>query len=165
MRQKSYGAGVGAVLRLGPDELVEARDAGGLGNRHRRGFVEGVTNPEPAAVDAEEFHDVRRDLTEEVAWVGVLPSPDAVRDPTPVGVDQAPQQQTWMFVDDLALPVLEDDPAFVLRAGPVLREDLRKQNREAVHLDHVPLSKTLNAPFVRSKDGGDRAASLFDDPG
>ncbi len=78
---------------------------------------------------AEQGADVRRQVREEVARIGVFRDAparqlrlEAVRRPAAVGVDQAADEVARISVDDLLLPVLERDLALVLAATAVLRE-------------------------------------------
>src|SRR5438093_7114369 len=81
------------------------------------------SHTEPPARFGKDLADVRRSLAEEIPRVD--PPVDAVEDATTVGVDQAAKKHLRFVVDDPLLPRGENDAAFVLPAGPVLREEAR----------------------------------------
>lgn len=130
----------------------------------------------PGPLDAERVEgvgvqaaDVGRDVGEEVPGIFVaLEYPaDAplgpIGDAAAVGVDEAPDERPGVSVDDRLLPRIESDPAIVLFAGAVLREEAGPVSAVA---DHGRVSDGLDpVGLAAGIDGLDRGSARIDEAG
>src|SRR5215211_1455322 len=94
-----------------PDELVEERHAAAVGDRDVARIGPGPADAEQVAVMAEDPADVRRQVGEEIAWILVVTrsatrqvDAEAIHAATPVRVNQASDQLTWIGARDPELP-------------------------------------------------------------
>jgi hypothetical protein len=109
----------------------------------------------------EEPHDVDGAVAEHVA--GVLATVDPVDHPTPVGLDQPPEEAPRVSEDDLVLPVVEDDQALVLPARAVLREQTPHVLPVGRDDDVVVALESMAGDLPR-KDGSSGGDDASDDP-